>query len=84
MSAIWYIRRGVGRRYVLIKGVIEGQIYVTSTSADSTLGILLRRTRAIVRFIISMNRTVAPKATSPSSPNVKPWWARRTALYNVN
>lgn len=27
MSASWYISSGVGSRYVLMNGVIEGQIY---------------------------------------------------------
>lgn len=38
----------------------------------------------MVRFIISINKTVAPKQTNPSSPIVSPWCASRTALYSEN
>ena len=35
-------------------------------------------TFAEVMFMSSINKTVAPKATRPNSPNVNPRWARRT------
>lgn len=40
-------------------------------------------TLATVRLTSSINSAVAPKATMPSSPRVKPLCASRMAMYNV-
>lgn len=37
IRAIWNIRRGVGRRYVRINGVVMGQICIARLSAARTL-----------------------------------------------
>lgn len=43
-----------------------------------------RLTDAAVKLRNSMKRQVPPKQTTPSSPSVKTWWARRRATYIVS
>ena len=57
-----------------MKGVVTGHICGHIIKMNSQLAAAINRclTRAIVRFIISMNKTVAPKQARASSPNVNP------------